>query len=171
MWSNKREWVFLCGTGFDFIARFHHFTARPLIIHGMVKIISFLTTYWYLFPFLFIRLLATFFSQIPDCDEVFNYWEPLHYLLYGFGLQTWEYSPLFALRSYSFPLIHSIPIHFSEYFLGVTSKIALFYSVRTTLAVVCCGTEIYFVSAIVRKYGNKIGYMTGKYSKRRSEQM
>ena len=126
------------------------------------------TTYWYLFPFLFIRLLATFFSQIPDCDEVFNYWEPLHYLLYGFGLQTWEYSPLFALRSYSFPLIHSIPIHFSEYFLGFTSKIALFYSVRTTLAVVCCGTEIYFVSAVVRKYGNKIGYMTGKYSKRGS---
>lgn len=28
---------------------------------------------------------------IHDCDEVFNYWEPLHYLLYKSGFQTWEY--------------------------------------------------------------------------------
>ena len=41
--------------------------------------------YWYAIPFIFVRLLATFFSQIPDCDEVFNYWEPLHFLLYGSG--------------------------------------------------------------------------------------
>ena len=24
-------------------------------------------------------------------SQVFNYWEPLHYLLYGHGMQTWEY--------------------------------------------------------------------------------
>ena len=28
---------------------------------------------------------------IHDCDEVFNYWEPLHFLLYKSGFQTWEY--------------------------------------------------------------------------------
>lgn len=27
----------------------------------------------------------------PDCDEVFNFWEPTHYVMYGRGLQTWEY--------------------------------------------------------------------------------
>jgi len=29
---------------------------------------------------------------VHDCDEVFNYWEPLHHLVYGGGLRTWEYS-------------------------------------------------------------------------------
>lgn len=37
------------------------------------------------------RCLSVVFNIIHDCDEVFNYWEPLHYLLYGYGLQTWEY--------------------------------------------------------------------------------
>ena len=49
-----------------------------------------------------VRLLCTYLSQIPDCDEVFNYWEPLHYVLFGSGLQTWEYAPTFALRSYAY---------------------------------------------------------------------
>ena len=41
-------------------------------------------------------------SCVWDCDEAYNYWEPLHYLLYGSGLQTWEYSPRFALRSWAY---------------------------------------------------------------------
>jgi len=31
------------------------------------------------------------YNLVHDCDEVFNFWEPLHYLLYGYGKQTWEY--------------------------------------------------------------------------------
>lgn len=41
---------------------------------------------------------------IMDCDEVFNYWEPLHFLLYGTGFQTWEYAHDFALRPYAYLL-------------------------------------------------------------------
>jgi alpha-1,2-mannosyltransferase len=26
--------------------------------------------------------------MITDCDETFNYWEPTHYTLYGWGFQT-----------------------------------------------------------------------------------
>ncbi|VDK74941.1 unnamed protein product [Gongylonema pulchrum] len=37
-------------------------------------------------------------STISDCDEVYNYWEPLHLFLYGTGFQTWEYSPIYAIR-------------------------------------------------------------------------
>ena len=37
------------------------------------------------------RLLSALLNIIHDCDEVFNYWEPLHFLLYGHGMQTWEY--------------------------------------------------------------------------------
>ena len=36
-----------------------------------------------------IRLLSAGTTCVGDCDETFNYWEPLHYLLYGFGFQTW----------------------------------------------------------------------------------
>jgi alpha-1,2-mannosyltransferase len=41
---------------------------------------------------------------IMDCDETFNYWEAVHFLLYGNGFQTWEYSNQFALRTYSYLL-------------------------------------------------------------------
>jgi len=41
---------------------------------------------------------------IMDCDEVYNYWEPLHFLLYGRGMQTWEYAHQYALRSYAYLL-------------------------------------------------------------------
>jgi len=30
-------------------------------------------------------------NNIWDCDESMNYWEPTHYLIHGYGLQTWEY--------------------------------------------------------------------------------
>ena len=33
---------------------------------------------------------ATNFTTF-DCDEAFNFWEPLHYLTHGHGLQTWEH--------------------------------------------------------------------------------
>lgn len=42
------------------------------------------------------HLAAAFWCPIADCDEVFNYWEPLHHLLYGHGLQTWEYAPRYV---------------------------------------------------------------------------
>lgn len=38
-----------------------------------------------------LRYMSATSNIIHDCDEVFNYWEPLHYLLYGSGFQTWEY--------------------------------------------------------------------------------
>ena len=37
------------------------------------------------------RCVSALLNIVHDCDEVYNYWEPLHYLLYGSGMQTWEY--------------------------------------------------------------------------------
>jgi len=42
--------------------------------------------------------------------------------MYGNGLQTWEYSPLFALRSYAYLLIHWLPI----FFIPISFKVKLF---------------------------------------------
>lgn len=33
----------------------------------------------------------------------------MHYLLYGSGMQTWEYSPLYAIRSYAYLWLHALP--------------------------------------------------------------
>ena len=54
-----------------------------------------------------VRALAATYSNISDCDEVFNFWEPMHYLQYGSGLETWEYSPLYAIRSWAYILLHA----------------------------------------------------------------
>jgi hypothetical protein len=41
---------------------------------------------------LVVRVVASrFASAVADCDETFNYWEPTHFLMYGYGFQTWEY--------------------------------------------------------------------------------
>lgn len=48
--------------------------------------------------------LQPVFSIISDCDETFNYWEPLNLLVRGFGKQTWEYSPEYSIRSWAFLL-------------------------------------------------------------------
>ncbi|KAI2562752.1 ALG9 isoform 4 [Pan troglodytes] len=58
------------------------------------------------------RLCAALLSNISDCDETFNYWEPTHYLIYGEGFQTWEYSPAYAIRSYAYLLLHAWPAAF-----------------------------------------------------------
>lgn len=44
--------------------------------------------------FLLFAMVATwsaFYNGIWDCDESMNYFEPLHQVLFGYGLQTWEY--------------------------------------------------------------------------------
>ncbi|KAM9910965.1 hypothetical protein OXX69_003972 [Metschnikowia pulcherrima] len=48
------------------------------------------------------RLYCAVFMIIADCDETYNYWEPLNLLFRGFGKQTWEYSPVYAIRSYAY---------------------------------------------------------------------
>lgn len=62
------------------------------------------------------------YSNISDCDEgaffpplastelnvliVYNFWEPLHYLDRGYGFQTWETSPAYAIRSWAYIALH-----------------------------------------------------------------
>ena len=57
--------------------------------------------------FLVANLIAAAYAPIQDCDETFNYWEPTHYLSHGYGLQTWEYSPDYAIRSWLYVALHA----------------------------------------------------------------
>lgn len=77
---------------------------------------------------LVVRVLGSLITPIPDCDEVFNYWEPIHFLVYGKGQQTWEYSPEYALRSYLYILIHSLPAYLLK--LAGIHGVAAFYILR-----------------------------------------
>lgn len=72
---------------------------------------------------------------IPDCDETYNYWDPLNLLVRGFGKQTWEYSPEFAIRSYSYLLpyyIISYPVNYIVKEWGLPSYY-IFYFIRFVL--------------------------------------
>ncbi|CAA9957382.1 Mannosyl transferase [Pyrenophora teres f. maculata] len=106
------------------------------------------------------NLVAAVFSPIQDCDEVFNYWEPSHYLNHGHGLQTWEYSPDYAIRSWAYTGIHSLVMWAGTLPIQPlalrASKVLEFYFLRMVLAVACavCQTRMY--SAIRTTFQERI---------------
>mmetsp|Transcript_17144 Transcript_17144/g.44666 ORF Transcript_17144/g.44666 Transcript_17144/m.44666 type:complete len:545 (+) Transcript_17144:101-1735(+) len=105
------------------------------------------------------RLTGSVVSYITDCDEVFNYWEPLHYILHGTGLQTWEYSPEYALRSYFYLLPHATPSLMLAAF-GVSNKVAAFYSTRAVLGGVSAVAEARLCAAASRSraFGDRVAW-------------
>ncbi|KIV79750.1 hypothetical protein PV11_07295 [Exophiala sideris] len=101
------------------------------------------------------HLLAALYAPIQDCDETFNYWEPLHYLNHGYGLQTWEYSPEFSIRSWAYIAIHAIPAKIAGLF--ARNKALEFYALRVLLAFICAVTETRLYSAVSRVLNPRIG--------------
>ena len=61
-----------------------------------------------------VRLLSRLFIH----RSVFNFWEPLHYLDRGRGFQTWETSPVYAIRSYAYIALHLIPVKIARLLFG-----------------------------------------------------
>ena len=107
--------------------------------------------------FFAVNLLAAIYAPIQDCDEVFNYWEPTHYLNHLFGLQTWEYAPEFSVRSWLYIVIHAIIGKIGSVL--SSNKAFEFYAVRTVLAMACAFSETYLFSAISRTLNPRIGIM------------
>ncbi|CAH3172536.1 unnamed protein product [Porites lobata] len=101
------------------------------------------------------RFCSAFLSNISDCDETFNYWEPMHFLMFGSGFQTWEYSPKYAIRSYAYLLLHTLP---GKAQIGVfeANKLLVFYFLRFVLSIVCAACETYFYRGIMRQFGNHV---------------
>lgn len=81
------------------------------------------------------RLISARFNNINDCDETFNYWEPAHFMMFGKGFQTWEYSPLYAIRSYFFLWLYMIPASCAKLLFNI-DKSTIFYLTRICLALV-----------------------------------
>ncbi|XP_043284847.1 alpha-1,2-mannosyltransferase ALG9 [Venturia canescens] len=105
------------------------------------------------------RFCSAIWSYITDCDETYNYWEPSHYLLYGNGQQTWEYSPEYALRSYTYLLVHMVPAQLYYYILE-PNPVHVFYFVRCLLSIGCALAEVYFYLNVCREFGVHIARLT-----------
>lgn len=137
--------------------------------------------------FVLIRLTGAIWSLIADCDETFNYWEALHHLLYAGesgsskSLQTWEYSPGFAIRSWAYIVSHSAVAwtlkllrapKVSEASSRIHSNLPLltlqrrpsarqpviFYGVRCALALVSASAETKLVTAVARAVNPQTGW-------------
>lgn len=91
-------------------------------------------------------------------DEVFNYWEPVHYLVYGEGLQTWEYSPTYAIRSWAYCALHAA-VAFAASLL-TSDKVMIFHIVRGMLGVLSALSETLFVRRAAHAAGDEVGWLT-----------
>src|SRR3989338_9817361 len=110
-----------------------------------------------------VQLISSFWNPIHDCDETFNYWEPTHYVLYQYGLQTWEYSPVYCLRSYFYIGMHALLGYFASFFaplLGgfsgpffISPKITVFYLVRVALGLVAALSQTVFLRGVYTRFG------------------
>ncbi|KAF8361342.1 algn-9 [Pristionchus pacificus] len=102
-----------------------------------------------------LRLTSALWSGISDCDEVFNYWEPMHLLVYGDGLQTWEYSPLYAIRSWLYIWLHAAP----GKLIGLIfphSKIAVWVTMRCGIASLMALADFVMFKVVASRLGVSI---------------
>lgn len=85
---------------------------------------------------------------------MFNYWEPTHYLTNGFGLQTWEYSPVYAIRSWAYVSLHAAILKIVSIVLPLFNRTATqnaqFYLLRGIFTQISTGAEIALYSALYR---------------------
>ncbi|KAH9944005.1 glycosyltransferase family 22 protein [Epithele typhae] len=107
---------------------------------------------------LLVRVTGAMYSGIQDCDEVFNFWEPLHYLWKGYGFQTWETSPEYSIRSWAYILLHYFPVGVSSTFIGPEKRPA-FFAVRILLAIVSSLCEVTLYRTVVEH----VNYRVGRY--------
>lgn len=81
-----------------------------------------------------VRVLVACFMIISDCDEVYNYWEPVHLLSAPKppkAFETWEYAPQYAIRSWAYIALHSlVPASLAH----MPSQLS-FYALRVVLAI------------------------------------
>ena len=105
-----------------------------------------------------VRVLGAYFvtSQWDrDADEAYNYWEPMHYMLYGSGMQTWENNVRFKFRSYGYGGLYAVLGFLLGGFHG-DDKITVYYRVRIMLALICAAAEAYLYTSVKQRFGGRV---------------
>ena len=103
-----------------------------------------------------VRALSAATNLIHDADEVYNYWEPLHYLLHGSGFQTWEYAPRFAIRSWAYLWLHAATLYPIR---DAVSRETQFYTLRCVLGLVTSVAEAVLVDVVRRRMDRRVASM------------
>ncbi|KAH7729678.1 Plasmid Maintenance Protein containing protein [Aphelenchoides avenae] len=93
-----------------------------------------------------VRVMSSFWSQIADCDEVYNYWEPLHLLVFGRGFQTSRF----------YVWIHSVPSKVLFPALA-SSKVAFFHTLRGVIGLVSLVSDVVLYESVCQRLGNSVG--------------
>ena len=99
-----------------------------------------------------LNLLASFLNHIDDTDETYGYYEPTHYLLFGTGMQTWEYAPLFAIRTYAFLAPFAMYSWAVINSIGFT-KVYLFFVIRGMLGFFSALAQAKMVCSVRQRFG------------------
>ena len=105
---------------------------------------------------LLVRTCGAMYGIIADCDEVFNFYEPLHYFTHNTGFQTWELSPQFAIRSWTYVLLHWPLAHLGPKILQLGKRPA-FFALRISLGAVSSYCEARFYRAVVDAVNERVG--------------
>ena len=100
------------------------------------------------------RVASAVLNLVHDCDETYNFWEPLHYLVHGRGMQTWEHAPRFALRSYAYLASHALVAAPASWLFAPDAsgrrRVLAFHAVRVALGAASARAEARLVSETSR---------------------
>ena len=105
-----------------------------------------------------LRLYGALVSGVADCDEVYNYWEGVHLLARSDGafrrpLQTWEYAPNYALRSWAYVAPYAAIARLGDVVAGA-APLATFAFVRIAgLAAPHALAEVALVRGVAARFG------------------
>ncbi|KAI9270859.1 Alg9-like mannosyltransferase family-domain-containing protein [Sporodiniella umbellata] len=102
-----------------------------------------------------VRCFSALYRILDDCDEVYNYWEPTHYLLEGYGRETWEYSTDYKIRSWAYVFVHSLVGLFAK--IIAPTKVQVFYLIRLTLGAISSYVEARFYRTISEEVNPHVG--------------
>jgi len=104
--------------------------------------------------FYLLGAVASRVNHIDDTDETYGYWEPLHYITHNKGMQTWEYAPQYAIRSFSFILPLS-PLNILCNAMKI-HKIELFYIIKAVLGIIFAFASASYIRALKKAYGPRL---------------
>ncbi|KAI9474064.1 MAG: Alg9-like mannosyltransferase family-domain-containing protein [Benjaminiella poitrasii] len=105
---------------------------------------------------LIMRCFSALYRILDDCDEVYNYWEPTHYLLQGYGRETWEYSTDYKIRSWAFIFVNAVVGFVTK--IATSTKLQTFYLIRLFLAGVSSYVEARFYRTISEEINVHVGH-------------
>lgn len=108
----------------------------------------------YAAPLLICRLFVVFVLSVADCDEVFNFLEPLHLMIYGGGLQTWEYSPEFSMRSWIYLIGHAVFVSPAVH--AGLPPVYIFFLLRVAVVCLAVACEATLLVAVARHIHPKV---------------